>query len=88
MILRNLLLSIAFLSGSLAAEPMNFVFILADDQAWNGTSVKMSKDLEASRSPLFHTPNLERLAAQGITFSQAYAAHPKCVASRAALQMG
>jgi arylsulfatase A len=88
MTLRSLFLSIVLLSGSLRAEPMNFVFILADDQAWNGTSVKMSKDLEASRSPLFHTPNLERLAAQGITFSQAYAAHPKCEASRAAIQMG
>jgi arylsulfatase A-like enzyme len=88
MIHRLLLLSALWLPGSLLAASPNFVFILADDQAWNGTSVKMSKDLEASRTAAFHTPNLERLAAQGITFSQAYAAHPKCEASRAAMQMG
>jgi len=76
------------LTGNLSAKPLNFVFILADDQSWNGTSVPMMPDREDSRSRIFHTPNLEKLAAQGITFSQAYAAHPKCEASRAAMQMG
>jgi len=76
------------LTCSLSAKPLNFVFILADDQAWNGTSVPMMPDRDDSRSRVFHTPNLEKLAAQGITFSQAYAAHPKCEASRAAMQMG
>jgi len=33
-------------------------------------------------------PNLERIAAQGMIFSQAYASHPKCECSRAALLMG
>jgi hypothetical protein len=72
-----------------AAEPrVNVVFILADDQAWNGTSVPMIPGEASSRSRIFKTPNLEQLAAQGIVFSQAYAAHPKCEASRAAMQMG
>ena len=31
-----------------------------------------------SRSPGFRMPNLERIAARGVTFSQAYAGHPKC----------
>ncbi len=56
----------------------NFVFILADDQAWNGLSVPMAPGKAFSRSREFHTPNLERLAAQGVTFSQAYASHCKC----------
>ena len=66
----------------------NIVFILADDQSWTGTSVPMIPGKDFSRSRMFHTPNLERLAAEGMTFSQAYAAHPKCECSRAALLMG
>jgi arylsulfatase A len=71
-----------------ADQAPNIVFILADDQAWNGTSVAMMPSEEASRSRVFQTPHLDRLAAQGVTFSQAYAAHCKCECSRAAIQMG
>src|SRR3954466_801341 len=66
----------------------NFVFILADDQSWSGTSVPMIPGNELSRSPNFRTPNIERLAAQGVTFSQAYASHCKCECSRASILMG
>jgi arylsulfatase A-like enzyme len=69
------------------AKP-NFLFILADDQAWSGTSVPMMPGKDFSRSRIFHTPNLERLASQGIVFPQAYSAHCACEASRAALLMG
>lgn len=75
-------------AASDAAQPPNIVFILADDQAWNGTSVAMMPGKDFSRSRVFRTPTLEKLAAQGMTFSQAYAAHPKCECSRAALLMG
>ena len=67
----------------------NFVFILADDQAWNaGLSVPMAPGKAFSRSREFHTPNLERLAAQGVTFSQAYASHCKCECSCASILTG
>jgi Raf kinase inhibitor-like YbhB/YbcL family protein len=66
----------------------NFLFILTDDQAWSGTPVAMLPGNEASRTASFHMPNLERLASRGVIFSQAYAAHPKCECSRAALLMG
>lgn len=71
-----------------AAKAPNIIFILADDQAWNGTSVPMMPDQDFSRSRIFQTPNLDRLASQGMTFSQAYAAHCKCECSRASIQMG
>jgi arylsulfatase A len=70
-----------------AAKP-NILFILADDQSWSGTSVRMTADEPLSGSAVFKTPNLDKLAAQGMTFSQAYAAHCKCECSRAAIQMG
>ncbi len=71
----------------LSADP-NFIFILVDDQGWSGTSVAMLPGNDASRTASFHMPNVERLAARGVIFSQAYAAHPKCECSRAALLMG
>ncbi|TDU70953.1 arylsulfatase A-like enzyme [Prosthecobacter fusiformis] len=76
------------LSAQAFAGSPNILFILADDQAWNGTSVAMIPGDTASRSQTFRTPNLDRLASQGMTFSQAYAAHCKCECSRASLQMG
>ncbi|MEY4485345.1 MAG: Choline-sulfatase, partial [Verrucomicrobiota bacterium] len=76
-----------FTQGLIAASP-NFVFILADDQSWNGTSVPMMPGNDFSKSRTFRTPNLEQLASQGMIFSQAYAAHPKCECSRAAILMG
>lgn len=74
-------------ANALAKAP-NILFILADDQSWSGTSVRMKADEPRSGSTVFKTPNLEKLAAQGMTFSQAYAAHCKCECSRAAIQMG
>lgn len=76
------------LAGSAWAKAPNILFILADDQSWSGTSVRMIPGEAGSASREFHTPNLEKLAAQGMTFSQAYAAHCKCECSRAAIQMG
>ena len=66
----------------------NFVFIFVDDQSWSGTSIEMMPGNELSRTVGFHMPHLERMAAQGMIFSQAYASHPKCECSRAALIMG
>lgn len=89
--MKTLLLILAVWSGAVSwagAKEPNIVLILADDQSWNGTSVRMMPDEAFSASRLFKTPNLERLAAQGMTFSQAYAAHCKCECSRAAIQMG
>ena len=40
----------------------NFIFILADDQGWNGTSVKMNDTIPYSASDFYETPNLEILA--------------------------
>ena len=87
--MRHLLAIILFgLAGSALAKAPNILFILADDQSWSGTSVRMMEKEELSGSRVFKTPNLEKLSAQGMTFSQAYAAHCKCECSRAAIQMG
>ncbi|MDB5327968.1 MAG: sulfatase [Phycisphaerales bacterium] len=73
--------------GRAASEP-NFILILADDQGWGTTSVMMDPLVPDSKSDFFKTPNIERLAAAGLRFSEAYAAHPNCSPSRASIQTG
>lgn len=79
----------AQLAGQAAASSKpNIIFILADDQGWNGTSVQMHPDLQSSKSDYFRTPCLERLAKNGMRFSNAYAPGPMCSPSRASFQTG
>ena len=54
------------------------VYILADDLGWNEVSWN---------NPGFLTPNLERLASDGVLLNQSYVS-PKCSPSRAALLSG
>ena len=54
-----------------SASP-NFVLIIVDDQAWNGTSLQMDPDVPDSRSDYHQTPTLEALAREGVRFSSAY----------------
>jgi arylsulfatase A-like enzyme len=61
-------------------RPPNIVFILADDLGIN--------DLGAYGRRDHRTPNLDRLAADGLRFSTAYVASPICSPSRAAIMTG
>ena len=75
-------------SFGVAAERPNIVFMLSDDQAWNGTSVAMHPELPGSKGDIFHTPNLEKLASQGMRFSAAYAPASVCSPTRISLMTG
>ena len=61
-------------------RPMNVVVFLVDDMGW--------ADWTGGGSTYYETPNLDRLAKSGMTFSDAYAACPVCSPSRAALLTG
>ncbi|MBL9179238.1 MAG: sulfatase [Verrucomicrobiaceae bacterium] len=76
--LRALLLLIA-LSTSLLAVP-NIVIIYADDLGYG--------DLGCYGHPTIRTPNLDRMAAEGMRFTQFYSAAEVCTPSRAALLTG
>ncbi len=58
----------------------NIVLILADDLGW--------MDLHCQGNKLVDTPNLDRLASQGMRFTDAYAAAPVCTPTRAAIMTG
>lgn len=58
----------------------NIVFILIDDLGWS--------DLSCSGSRYYETPNIDRLAGQGMRFTDAYAAAPVCSPTRASIMTG
>ena len=88
LLLLFLLLTTQILQAQKNDNSPNFIFILADDQGWNGTSVKMIEDNEFSKSDFYETPNIERIASKGIIFSNAYASAPVCAPSRYSIQFG
>ena len=63
-----------------ATSPLNIVFILADDLGW--------ADVGCYGADLHETPNIDRMAAQGMLFSNAYAAAPVCSPTRASILTG
>ncbi len=58
----------------------NIVFILIDDMGWT--------DLGCYGSKFHETPNIDRLAKQGMRFTNAYAACPVCSPTRASILAG
>jgi arylsulfatase A len=63
-----------------ADKPLNFVVILVDDLGW--------MDLSCQGSDYYRTPNVDRLAEEGMRFTNGYAACAVCSPTRAALQTG
>ena len=76
--------------AAIAAEtaPPNFIVIYAEAEGWVSSSVQMDDRNPASKGTGIRTPNLERLAATGMRFSDGYAASPRCTPSRAAIFTG
>lgn len=70
-----------------ASQP-NFIVIYGEGSGWASSSVQMDDRNPASKSSTISTPNLERLAAAGMRFSDGYAPSPRCTPSRAALLTG
>lgn len=69
------------LPHAFAETPKNIVLILADDLGWADTTLY-------GKTSLHETPNIERLAARGMTFSNAYSASPICSPTRGSIMTG
>lgn len=74
-----LVLTLPVLAHGEPATP-NILFILADDLAWS--------DLGCYGHPWHRTPNIDRLATQGMKFTNAYSPAPICSAARASILTG
>lgn len=64
-----------------AASKPNVVFILADDLGWSDTTLY-------GTTKFYRTPNIERLAKRGMTFTRAYSSSPLCSPTRASILTG
>ncbi|MFT4691915.1 MAG: sulfatase [Verrucomicrobiia bacterium] len=78
LILSFLIITLAH--GALAAKPLNVIVFLVDDMGW--------MDLSVQGSDYYRTPNVDRLAKEGMRFTDAYAACAVCSPTRAAVQTG
>jgi len=63
-----------------AAPQPNIVFLLADDMGYG--------DLGCYGNPIIETPNLDRLASQGVRLTSCYSASPNCSPSRTGILTG
>ena len=76
----------AFAQPIKSPGPPNIVVFLVDDMGWQDTSVPFwNKTTPLNRR--YHTPNMERLAREGMKFTNAYAA-PVCTPTRVSLMTG
>ena len=66
---------------SFSKKKWNFVFILADDMGWNQVRYE-------GITKFYDTPNIDRIAAEGMRFTDAYSAAPVCSPTRASILTG
>lgn len=78
--LYSVILAVSLAGAAATAAPPNIILIMADDLGYG--------DLGCYGQQVLKTPNIDRLAAEGIRFTQAYAGGPVCTPSRAALMTG
>lgn len=69
----------SFLNAARAEQP-NIVFVLIDDLRWD--------DLGCAGNEFVQTPNIDRVAAEGARFTNAFSATPLCSPSRASILTG
>lgn len=75
-----LIVALLITLGLQAQKKTNVILFLVDDLGYY--------DLSCTGSKLYDTPNIDRLADDGMLFTNAYASHPRCVPSRYGIQTG
>lgn len=71
-----------------AERKPNFLFIYTDDQRWDALGVVQREQGEAARFPWFKTPNMDRIAAEGVRFRNAFVTLSLCSPSRTTFLTG
>jgi arylsulfatase A-like enzyme len=85
------LLSLCFLVSTFATaadRKPNFIFIISDDHRWDAMGAVQKEHGEKARYPWFETPNMDRLAAEGVRFRNAFITHSICSPGRAGFLTG
>ncbi len=68
-------------------ESPNIILFLVDDMGWTDTSVSFGKTI-SDNNRYQKTPNMEKLAEQGVKFTNAYSASPVCSPTRCSILTG
>ncbi len=76
----SILPSFQFCKINRTFQKPNFLFILVDDLGW--------ADLGCYGSKFYESPNIDKLASQGMRFTNAYAGSPVCSPTRASIMTG
>src|SRR5438067_7172828 len=69
-------------------ERPNFLFIVTDDQRWDAMSCVQQEMGDRGRFPWFKTPNMDRLAREGVRFRNAFVVNSLCSPSRSCFLTG
>ena len=81
------LVLVGTLAGAARAAPMgerpNLLFVYTDDQRFDAFSAVQREQGERGRFPWMRTPNMDRLAAEGVRFRNAFVSESLCAPSRA-----
>jgi len=67
-------------AGAAPAKRPNILFLLTDDQRWDAVGY--------AGNPIIQTPNLDKLATDGVNFTRSYVTTSICMASRASILTG
>jgi arylsulfatase A-like enzyme len=80
--------SALFAADNAPAHRPNFLFLITDDQRYDALGEVQKEQGAAARWPWFKTPNMDRIANEGVRFRNAFVVHSLCSPSRAAFLTG
>lgn len=86
LLMTRLFLLFILLTNSVYAQRPNIILFLVDDMGWQDTSVPFGETV-TPYNKLYRTPHMERLANEGVKFTNAYAT-PVCTPTRVSLLTG
>jgi arylsulfatase A-like enzyme len=87
--MKSLLILLASATVLQAAERKpNFIFVIADDHRWDAMGAVQKEHGEKGRYPWFESPAMDRLAAGGVRFRNAFITHSICSPGRAGFLTG
>ena len=76
------------LADAVAADSPNIILILTDDQGWSQRSGLMDPENPKSGSCYLHTPAMDRIAKEGMRFTDGYSPAPLCTPTRRSILCG
>ena len=85
-LLIRFLVALISMTGLKAQERPNIILFLVDDMGWQDTSLPFA-ERKTALNERYHTPNMERLASEGMKFTNAYAT-PVCTPTRVSIMTG